>query len=116
MTVGGSIESVGDNKEFTLLTTDEVTVYLNDSTKTSADDTASSKYFNTWGAVKYFCLRTDQTIHITSMNGITFTDPITVLINKSHTEKFDTPMVIKMCLKSTVAGTNVKIRVRGRGD
>jgi len=107
------VESMGDNKEFTSTAIEDITIYFVH-TNTSADDTATEKYFNISSATKYLNIRNDQTIQIVSMNDITFTDPITVVINKGHTEKLDVPNLWRMVIRTTTAGTNIKIRFRGR--
>uniref|UniRef100_A0A6M3L5Z1 Uncharacterized protein n=1 Tax=viral metagenome TaxID=1070528 RepID=A0A6M3L5Z1_9ZZZZ len=117
MSAGGTIDTVGENKEFTSTAVEDITIYFNGGDtgeKTSAQDTATEKYLDNYGTVKVLNIRSDQTIQIVSMNGTTFTDPITIIVNKGHTEKFDVPTLFKMVLRTTVAGTNIKIRVRGR--
>lgn len=118
MTAGGATESVGDNVEFSVGTAGtEVTIYFNggdSGDKTSADDTTTAKYADNYGAVKAFALRADQACTILSMNGNEFTDPITVVQNKSHSESLDTPIIFKMTIKTSTDNTNIKIRVRGR--
>lgn len=111
--IGGSIEGVGDNKEFTVVDISTITVYFNNS-NTSADDTATDKYFDHGSLAKSFTLRPNQTIQILSMNGQTFTDPDSVFINTVYTEKFDTPTVFKMEIRTTVANTHIRLRFRGR--
>lgn len=113
MTTGGSIEGVGDNKEFTVADISTVTIYFNDS-NTSADDTATNRYFDNGSLAKAFTIRPNQTIQILSINGQTFTDPISVFINTVYTEKFDTPTIFKMEILTTVANTHIRLRFRGR--
>ena len=86
---------VGENKEFAVATLSDVTLNFNDSSHTSADDTATQKYFDNQidgssSSVTAFFLRANQTIQIVSMNNVTFTDPITVIANAGHRELFDT--------------------------
>ena len=114
MTEGGSIETVGDNKEFSVIAISDVTVYFGDNANTSANDTATNKYFDTWGTVKSYQIRSDQTVQIISINGVTMTDPITCVADKGIIEKYDVPTVFKMVIRTSVANTNIKIRVRGR--
>ena len=114
---GGSVETVGENKEFTLASIQDVTIYFNggsNGTNTSANDTATEKYFDTNGAVSAFCLRPNQTVQIISINGLTFTDPITVIINKSYTDHYESPLIFKMVIRPTVVGTSIKLRIKGR--
>jgi len=117
MSTGGSIETIGDNREFTVINASDVTVYFNggsDGTKTSADDTATERYYNNNGTVKAFTIRPEETIQIVSMNGTTFADPITVIKNTVYTEKFDTAAVVFMVIRTALANTHVRIRMRNR--
>jgi len=114
MSQGGSIETVGDNKEFGVAAISDVTVHFNDSDNTSANDTATVKYFDTDGLVKVYQLRSDQTVQVVSINGVTMTDPITAVADKGIVEKYDTATVFKMVIRTTVVNTNIKLRVRGR--
>ena len=118
MSGGGSIETVGDNKEFAVPTAGtEVTIYFTggaNQDKTSDDDTETEKYTDNYGAVKQYCLRTDQAITVLSVNGIDFTDPISLVKNTSLTERLDSCILTKMVVKTTTANTNIKLRVRGR--
>ena len=113
--------SEGENKEFAIAALSDVTIYINDSSNTSANDTATAKYFDAqvdsitksgFASARAFFLWADQTIKIVSMNGKTFTDPITVTINKGIGENFDYPIIWKMKIRTTVVNTNVKLRVK----
>ena len=116
MVIGGSIETTGKNLEFGVGTAGtEVTIYFTGGStgdKTSSDDTETEKYTDSYGRVKYYQIRSDQAIQLLSINGNTFTDPISVTKNTGITEKLDTPLIIKMTLRTTTDNTNVKIRVR----
>ena len=117
MTAGGSTETIGENKEFTVVSISDVTVYFNGGstgTNTSANDTETAKYFDTQGLVKAFTFRPNQTIQIVSMNGVTLTNPISIFINTVYTEKFDVSTVFKLVVRTTVANTHIRLRVRGR--
>ncbi len=111
--------SDGLNKEFAVATISDVTVYI-DSTNTSANDTATVKYFDNnlsdSGAdsndARAIFIRNDQTIQVISMNLTTFTDPLTVILAKGHKETWDKPHLYKLVLRTTVANTNIKIRVK----
>lgn len=112
-----SCESVGDNKEFTVAAVSDVTIYFNGGaagTSTSANDTATSKYFDTQSAAKQIQIRSNYTIQILSINGVTQTDPIAVILNKGWKEIFDSAIVFKIVIRTTFAGTAIKIRYRGR--
>jgi len=106
-------ENVGDNREFGVSGIATVTVHFgNVGGKTSADDTATDKYVDNHTSGTKFNVRSDQTIKITKINNITLTDPITVLINAGHTEKFTNPVLSSITFETTVTGTtNVKVRV-----
>jgi len=112
MTNIGLNESPGDNLEFNVATASDVTIYLSDSSKSSADDTATSKYSDNPKRRKVFCLRSNKAIQIVSINGVTFTNPITCIANGSITEKWDTPLLFKMAIRVISDDTNLKLRVR----
>lgn len=107
---------LGDNRELGLPTIGDYTFYFADTTKTSADDTASTKYFDNRGARTQFCLRSNQICQIVSVNNETFTEPYTCPINGSLTEgdlKGQNVFIFTMVIRTTVANTNIKLRVRG---
>ena len=112
----------GDNIEFGVDGTK--TVNINIDGNTSADDTDTEKYFDnslsasqntSFNAARAFFLRADQTIQILGINGITFTDPITVTDNKGHREEFNQPIITKITIKTgqtTGTTTNIYLRVK----
>ncbi len=112
----------GDNKEFAVDGTKTVTIHINDSTKTSTDDTDTDKYFNNLlsassiaycGSGTAFFLRANQTITITKINDITFTDPITVTDNKGHREEFNTRILETITIRTGQAtGTITQVYLR----
>ncbi len=110
------IENEGENKEFYVADISDVTVYIGKSGYTSANDTATEKYFNNAmspiPSASKISIRSDQTVQIVSMNAVIFTDPVTVIINKGHTELFDTPMIYKLVLRTTVANTLIRLRIK----
>jgi len=116
MATGQYVEGPGENMEFAIGTAgEEVTIYLNGGTtgdKTSSDDTATEKYMDTYQSRRYFQIRNDQAISILSINGFVFTDPISIVKNAGHIEKWDTKLLFKMVIKTTIANTNIKLRVR----
>ncbi len=124
MSLGATLDvTEGDNREFAVDGTKTININL-DSSKTSANDTDTEKYFDNplststgtpFNSAKAFFLRADQTIQIIGMNNITFTDPITVVINKGHREEFNQPIIFKLTIKTALGGgstTNVKLRVK----
>lgn len=118
MSSGGTIEGIGDNSEFSVATAGtDVTVYFNGgatANKTSANDTATEKYQDNYGTVKYIQLRNDQAVSIVSINGMSFTDPISITKNTGWTEKLDSAIIFKLVVRTTTDNTNIKIRVRGK--
>lgn len=113
MSAGGVVEGVGDNKEFTVLAISDVTIYFND-ISTSSDDTVTTKYFDNGSSIKAFTFRPNKTIQIVSINGVTMTDPTTIFINTVYTEKFDVSNITQMVIRTTVANTHVRLRIRGK--
>ena len=120
MSLSNALDSTdGLNKEFAVAAISDVTVYI-DSTNTSANDTATEKYFDndlTDGGgdsndARAIFIRNDQTIQIVSMNLTTFTDPITIVLAKGHKETWDKPHLYRLVLRTTVVNTNIKIRVK----
>lgn len=108
-------EEIGDNKEFAVATISDVTIYFNGGsggTNTSANDTATEKYIDNPHAVKSFALRSDNTVQIVSINGITFTDPYTAVADKGITEKMDSPVIYTMVIRTTATNTNIKLRIK----
>jgi hypothetical protein len=110
------IEDIGENKEFTVHSISDVTVNIGTTGYTSANDTELVKYFDRRmtpiSSASKFNIRTNQTVEIVSINGTTLTDPITVIINKGHTEEFDYPMIYKMVIRTTVADTLIRLRIK----
>lgn len=107
-------QNEGDNKEIGIADISDVTFYFGKSGVTSANDTATDKYFDNApgdiNSVRGFFLRSNQTVQIVSMNDIVFTDPITVVINLGHKETFQVPLIFKMVIRTTVVNTNIKLR------
>ena len=92
-------ETEGENREFLVASASDVTVFFNggpDSDKTSADDTATEKYTDNYGSRKIYQIRNTEAIQVISINGVTFTEPITVVKDKGIIEKLDTPLITKM--------------------
>ncbi len=124
MSLGATLDvTEGDNREVGIDGTKTVNFNL-DSSKTSADDTDTEKYFDkplnlsegtSFNSAKAFFLRNDQTIQILGMNNVTFTDPITVADNKGHREEFNQPIIFKITIRTTLSSgstTNIKLRVK----
>ena len=108
----GTSEVVGDNKEFGIGTAGaEVTIHFyNASGNTSGDDTATDVYFDTSRRRKKIQIRNSQAITVLEINNTIYTDPESISANKGLIERFDTPIVTKMKIKTTTANTNIKVR------
>lgn len=109
--------SVGNNMEFTVASISDVTIYFNK----VGNDTDAEKYphtsdINQTASCRKFTLRPNQTIQIVGMNGITFKDPVTVIINTAWTERFSEKFsapIYKLVLRTTVADTTIRLRWHG---
>ena len=112
---------IGDNKKFAIpnVSDGDVTVYfMNSDGNTSANDTATAKYFNTNTGRTAFAVRTDKVVEIVQINARILTNPITVPANGSHIEKELTDrrftgFVSHIIIRPTQNNTNVEIRTRG---
>ena len=107
---------VGDNKEFSVVTTGEITIhFFNVGNLTSVNDNTTTKnyYFDKNKSTRKYVLRTNQAVEITEINGVVMTDPITVaLISSSgyHREEFDDTTAYKIKINILTGNTNIKIR------
>jgi len=113
---------IGENKEFSVANTSTITLNFNDPTgKTSANDNATTGVYYTDVAHprRKFVLRCNQSIQINKINGVTLTDPISVVIGDGsvvpasaiHKEEYDFPTLISMEIEVLTANTNIKLRV-----
>ena len=100
-------EFTGDNIEFTAVDIGDYTIYLN---KTEID-TATEKYAqNNPATARRISIRGDQSMLQLGENGVTFTNPMTIIANKEATEKRDVPFLSQIKLRTTVANTAIKVR------
>ena len=108
---------VGNNREFTVNDISDVTLHFNQ----IGSDTDTVKYAHASdeskrAAARKFTLRANQTVQILGMDGITFTDPTTIIINTAWTERFSDKFgkaISSMAIRTTVTGTTVRIRWHG---
>ena len=100
----------GDNIEFTAIDTGEYEIFLTHNTKTSADDTATEKYPNNPKTARKFIIRTNRSTDLLELNGVTFTNPITIILNKAHIETRNNASIFKMKLRTSVENTTIKVR------
>ena len=111
---------IGDNKEITVATTGEITLWFYRTGYSSVNDniTAREYYFDKQKVARKFVIRTNQTITITEMNGTVLTDPTTIAIGDGtvipasgyHKEEFDDAAVYSIKLNILTADTELKIR------
>lgn len=99
-------ESVGDNIEFTAVAIGDYTLVFN----ATGTDSEFIKYATNTITAGKFIIRTNQSALLVEENGIAFTDPITIILNKSHTETRNTPAISKIKIRTTVANTAIKVR------
>ncbi len=104
------LENEGDNIEFTAVNTGDYTIYLQHNDNTSANDTEFVKYPNNTLTARNFTIRTNQSVDLVQLNNVVFTNPITIILNKSHTEKRNVPIISKMVIRTGVANTTIKVR------
>ena len=113
-----SNDQVGDNIEFTAVTIGDYEIFLSHIENTSANDTEFKKYpdvqlDDTGGfgvTARKFTIRTNENADLVELNGIAFTNPIAIIINKPHTEIRNTPSLYKMKIRTATANTTVKVR------
>ncbi len=101
--------NVGDNKEFVVASISTITVHFNDSTNTSANDTATNLYFDHNAQRHSIVIRPDKTIAISKINGVALTDPITVTSN-GYTERFWGGGFNSLEIQVQSTNTDIKIR------
>ena len=74
---------IGDNKEFSVATTGEITVFFYNATnQTSVNDDTTNKnyYFDNNRSARKYVLRADKSVEITEINTTVLTDPISATI------------------------------------
>ena len=102
-----SDEDEGDNIEFTAASIGDYTITFN----TTGTDTDTSKFVkNNPRTARKFIIRTDQSASLVKLNKVEFTNPATIVINKSHIEERNVPLISKMVIRTTVTNTAIKIR------
>ena len=101
-------ESEGDNIEFTAVTIGDYDIWLS----LESTDTEFAKYPNSGNGktARKYVLRADQSCLITKVNNKTLTNPITVILNKAHTEIRDVPTINKLTIQTQTANTALKLR------
>ena len=104
------LENEGDNIEFTAVNTGDYTIYLQHNDNTSANDTEFIKYPNNPLTARVFEIRTNQSVDLVQLNNLVFTNPTTIILNKSHREIRNVPIIGKLTLRVGVANTAIKVR------
>ena len=104
------LENEGDNIEFTAINTGDYEIFLQHNDNTSANDTEFTKYPDNSLTARKFIIRTSQNVDLVQINGLVFTNPTTIIINKSHTETRNVPIISKIKLRTATANTTIKVR------
>ena len=101
-------EGEGDNIEFTAVAAGDYDIWF----AFEGTDSEFVKYPATGNAVRArkYELRADQSCDIIKVNNKTLTDPITVILNKAHTEIRDVPSIAKITVRTLTANTAIKVR------
>jgi len=110
-------EAIGDNIEFTASAIGDYEIFLQHNTLTSADDEEFKKYPDNQDGIggsgqtaRKFIIRIDKNTDLIELNGVAFTDPVTMVADKSHREERNVPTVFKMKIRTNSADTTIKIR------
>ncbi|MAF50791.1 MAG: hypothetical protein CMH64_01740 [Nanoarchaeota archaeon] len=96
----------GDNIEFVGATITDYTIWLG----MSGTDTATTKYADNPRSAAKLAIRMNQNGSIVSENNTTFTNTVTIIANKTHTETRNTPAITKIVLRTGTVNTQIKIR------
>ena len=117
-------ECRGDNKEFGVDGTKDVTFYFSKSGYTSANDTETEKYGDRHKIERRLVIREKKSFKIVSYDDATFTDPIPVVVGDGtivpasaiHKEDLDARGLTSMLLRTSEAsGTLTEFKIRWRG-
>ena len=110
-------EVPGDNIEFTASAIGDYEIFLQHNENTSANDTEFKKYpdvqfgidgFGT--TARKFFIRIDKNTDLVEMNGIAFTNPITMVADKSHKEERTNAFAFKLKIRTLSTDTMIKVR------
>ena len=107
------VEAVPDNVEFSVATANtEVTINVqNNSSLTSANDTATQKYTDSNKTRHRYVVGADKAILITKYNGVALTDPRTVVAGLTFGET-DIENLVSITIKTQQDTTAVHCFVR----
>lgn len=104
-------DDTGDNIEFTAVNAGTYVLNLAQGTDSEFVKNATPDPNKTLLlTARCFSLKTDQNVNITKMNGRTFTNPISVILNKEHTEKRNNPVIMQLTLDVQTANTKIALR------
>lgn len=96
----------GDNIEFLATTVGDYIIWLG----MSGTDSATTKYADNPRSAEKLEIRMDKAGSLVSENNTTFTNPSTILANKSHIETRTSPVITKITLRTGSTNTQVKVR------
>ena len=101
-----SDNSEGDNIEFTAVNTGDYTIWLS----MTGTDSEFTKYTKNPRSASKFSIRIDKNSDLVSQDNITFTNPITMVADKEHTESRNVPFLSKLVIRTNSTNTKIKIR------
>lgn len=96
----------GDNIEFLAADIDDYTIWLG----MDVADTATVKGPDNPRTASKLQIDMDKSGSLVSENNTTFTNPRTIIANKSHIETRTTPAIVKIVLRTGSTNTQIKVR------
>ena len=105
-----ALENEGDNIEFTAVDIDDYTIFLQHNDNTSANDTATTKYPDNTLSARVLSIRCDKNSDLLQINSTVFTNPVTIVADKEHTERRTVPIISKIKLRTNATNTKIKVR------
>lgn len=105
-----SIESDGDNIEFTAAAIGDYTIYFQHNINTSANDTEFVKYPNNTVTARKFEIRCDKSADLIQVGSTVLTDPAQITVDKPHIENRNVPTIHKIKIRTSSTNTMIKTR------
>ncbi len=105
-----SLESDGDNIEFTAAAIGDYTIFFQHNDKTSSDDEEFIKYPDNTITARKFAIRTDKNADLIQVGDSVFTNPAQITIDKAHVETRNVPTIGKIKIRTGSTNTMIKVR------
>ena len=102
----GGLASEGDNIEFTAVNIGDYTIWLS----MTGDDEEFKKFTTKPRTAGMISIRVDKNSDLVSEDNIIFTNPITMVADKEHTESRNVPFVSKLVIRTNATNTKIKVR------